>query len=486
MTAKSQVQDVSAGTAPDGGLVEILGAFDQLHALRFWDSLGDQTRNALTAELCAIDFNLVQGLVDQWILGSPSNRAFSRIEPAEVYGPYDSRDPASQEAASIGAKALSDGRVGFLLVAGGQGTRLGFDGPKGSFPAGPITRRSLFAYFADRIQAVARRYGVRPPWYIMVGNQNEEVTKSFFREHGYFGIDAEQIHFFTQGTMPGVDERGRLLLDTPGTLATNPNGHGGVIPGFVRSGLLADADSRGVDTLHYFQVDNYAVRLDDPYFLGLHIQNAAEFSSKVCRKLDLREAAGIFCVCDGRTRVIEYTELDLYPQLLEVDSHGHPVHFAANTAIHALSTGFIERVDEHFDRFPWHCSHKKIGYVTENGERVEPAAPNGYKFETFIFDSLEYCERPPVLLEIPRDGEFAPIKQMEGPGGLGEARESMRRYWHDWFKAAGLDVPASVDIEISPRFASSKEEFVEKAPGFKWKFTGPISIGPNGEQDWRG
>lgn len=474
----------AATLTPD--LAQTLESFNQSHVLRFWDDLNDAQRKALAHQLAGIDFELVQRLVNEWVRDKPDVQPFQTLEPAKVHPPCDADHANYREAVKVGEKALADGRVGFLLVAGGQGTRLGFDGPKGSFPAGPITGRPLFAYFADRIRAVSKRFDVQPPWYIMVGEQNEAATKAFFAENDHFGIDAGRIFFFKQDMMPCVDEDGRFLLEEPHRLATNPNGHGGVIPAFVQSGLLDDAKCRGVDTLHYFQVDNYAIQLGDPCFIGLHIQNDAEISAKVARKQDPRESAGTFCVCDGTTRVIEYTEVDLYPQLLDTDAEGRPVHFAANTAIHVLSTRFIERIHDAFDHFPWHCSHKKIPYIDETGARVEPQTPNGYKFETFIFDSLAYCERPPVLLEIPRTGEFAPIKQPEGPGSVVEARANMRRFWGGWLKAAGFDVPEDVDIEISPLFANSREEFVEKAKGRDWRFDGPISIGPDGELGWKG
>lgn len=454
--------------------------------LRFWENLAKPERAAFAAQLETIDLELVQRLAHTWIDGEPEVHNYTTIEAAPVFSAFDPSRSECVEAQRCGEEALTAGRVGFLLVAGGQGTRLGFDGPKGSYAVGPVTGRSLFACFADRIRRVQARYGGRPPWYVMVGEQNEAATKTFFQEHDFFGFDPEQIQFFKQAMMPCVDETGRLILEERGRISANPNGHGGVIPAFVEAGLLDDARRRGVDTLHYFQVDNYAVRLGDPYFIGLHIQNESEFSAKVCRKEDPREAAGVFCVCDGKTRVIEYTELDLYPQLLETDAEGHPVHFAANTAIHVLSTDFVERVHKRFGDFPWHCSHKQIPYLDEHGELVEPAKPNGYKFETFIFDSLAYCERPPVLLEVPRGGEFTPIKRMEGADSVESARASMRRHWASWLDTAGYSIPDGVDIEISPRFASSLQDFTERAQGRDWSFDGPISIGPDGELGWKG
>lgn len=471
---------VNSNAAP-ADLASRLDQFGQEHVLRFWNKLAKEEQARLTAQIDALDLPLVDRLVKTWVTGTPEPQHFSRVEPVDVLPVPSDDQPRAREAKAAGEAALRAGRVGLVLVAGGQGTRLGFPGPKGTFPMGPITKRTLFQYHADRILHSQRAYGCTLPWYIMVGDTNEAATRAYFEENDYLGLDKADIHFFTQAMMPSVDEAGRILLDSPSSIAMSPNGHGGSIPAMVEKGIIADARRRGIDTLSYFQVDNWAINLADPYFIGYHLLNDGEFSSKVKRKTEPREAAGVFCLCDGKVRVLEYTELDIYPQLLDTDARGNLLFFGGNAAAHIISTAFIERVYANYDEFPWHCSHKKIAHVNERGERVQPDKPNGYKFETFVFDALVYAGGKQITLEIDRVAEFALAKQMTGPGSVEEARANMTAYWGSWLKAAGCARSlVGVDIEISPVFASSREEFVAKARGLQWPASGSIAIDAHG------
>jgi UDP-N-acetylglucosamine/UDP-N-acetylgalactosamine diphosphorylase len=461
---------------------ERLERHGQDHVLRFWNQLNDAERKALLEQLATIDFALIERLVDSWVRQDPPPEHFSRIEPVPVLPPATPVN--AREAWDAGEEALRAGRVGLVLVAGGQGTRLGFDGPKGAYPIGPVTQRSLFAYHADKIHNLQQRYGCRLPWYIMVSDATHEATEAYFRDNEYFGLRPDDVRFFGQSMMPCVDAEGRLMLDTPGCLATNPNGHGGSIPALVASGIIEDTKRRGVDTLSYFQVDNWAVKVADPYFIGFHVLGKGEMSSKVHRKSEAREAVGVHCLCDGEYRVIEYSELDIYPQLLETDENGKLKHFAGNPAIHIISTGFVERINQHFDEFPWHCAHKKVPYIDEKGKRVQPEKPNGYKFETFVFDALRYIKHEPIALEIRPEGEYTPIKQYEGSNSVVAARRSMNKHWAGWLDAAGTPVPRkengepAINIEISPRFALWKDEFLAKSDERRWPAEGDIFIGP--------
>lgn len=458
-----------------------LDEFDQGHVLGFWEESSAKDRARLLGQLGQIDFPLISRLTKEWVLGTPPSHRAADINPVEVIPPVVPDRSDAINARDAGEAALRAGRVGLVLVAGGQGTRLGFDGPKGTFPIGPVSGRTLFEFHADKIRNLQRRYGRTLPWYIMVGETNEEATREYFREKDFFGLDENDVRFFRQRMMPCVDEDGKFLLESKASLAMNPNGHGGAIPALVENGILKDAQDRGIDTLSYFQVDNWAGKLADPYFIGYHLLRNGEMSSKVKRKITARESSGVFCRCDGKARVIEYTELDIYPQLLESDAEGNLLHFAANAAIHVIDVGFIERVYARFSEFPWHCSHKKIAYVEEGGTLVSPDEPNGYKFETFIFDALVYAENEAVMLEIQPEGEFTPTKQMSGPGSVEESRKAMARYWGGWLKAAGCTTPLEgIEIEISPDFAFSEEEFIERAKDLAWPESGPIVIGPDG------
>ena len=471
-----------AGVAEQDELAARLKPFGQGHLLRFWDELDPYERAALAEQIDQIDLKLTERLISAWIKATPAPETFDRIDPMKVIPLPTPASPDANAAWQIGEEALRAGRVAIVLVAGGQGTRLGYDGPKGTFPIGPASGRTLFEYHADRIHHAQARYGCTLPWYIMVGESNETATRAYFETNEFLGLDPSNVHFFKQSMMPTVGEDGRILLESKSRVAMNPNGHGGCIPALVENGIIDDARRRGIDLFSYFQVDNWAVKLADPYFIGYHLQGDGEMSSKVKRKATPREASGVFCVCDGKVRVIEYTELDIYPALLDTNADGSLTHFAANAGIHILDIEFIERVYRNYERFPWHCSHKKVAHVRESGDLVKPDEPNAYKFETFVFDALNYADGHPIAMEIDVKTEYALSKQMEGPGGVTEARQLMHDYWSEWLRAAGcLRDLSGIDVEISPRYAASLEEFVEKAADLNWPASGPIAIGPHGE-----
>ncbi len=460
--------------------------YGQEHLLRFWDELDGAGKAALAAQIDTIDLPLMKRLAETWIFSEPEAEAFNEIRPVPTIPEVDPAREDARTALAAGEEALRKGRVGLLLVAGGQGTRLGFDGPKGAYPIGPLSKDSLFAAHANKIHNLQDRYSCTLPWYIMVSDTNKAASEAFFAEHNHFGLAPEHIYFFTQSMVPCVDANGKFMLEAKDQLAMNPNGHGGTYLAMRDNGMLDDARNRGVDTLSYFQVDNWAARVADPYFIGYHLLGGGQMSSKIHLKQKPRESVGVHVVCDGEHRTIEYSELDIYPQLLETDAAGNVICNAGNPAIHMLDVGFMESICEHFDEFPWHRAHKKIPYLDESGALVQPDAPNGYKFETFIFDALRFVTHDPIALEIPGPGEYTPIKQFEGDNSVQAARATMREYWAEWLEEAGFKVPrdgaglVAVDIEINPEFALSKEEFLAKVGDLSVPGSGDVSIGANG------
>lgn len=464
-----------------------LEQYGQEHVLRFWGALNEGHRAELLTQIGTVDFPLMARLIDQWVHNQPAPESFEEIVPVPVIPKARRGRPDADEAWEAGEEALRSGRMGIFLVAGGQGTRLAFHGPKGAYPIGPVSKRSFFAFHAEKIHNLQHRYGRTLPWYIMVSEANEAATEAFFRGHEFFGLRAADVTFCRQRTVPCVDEQGRFMLDAPHHLAMNPNGHGGCIPAMVENGVLDDARGRGVDLLSYFQVDNWAAKVADPFFIGYHVLRNAEMSSKCHRRNDPREPVGVHCLCDGQYRVIEYCELEIYPQLLDTDAEGRVVYHAGNPAMHILSLDFIERVYEQYDSFPWHRAHKRIPYIDAHGNQVRPDAPNGYKFETFVFDAVRFVKHAPVALEVDRPGEYTPTKQLDGISSVQHTRRTMREYWAAWLEAAGCSVPrdgagnVTVDIEISPRFALSKQEFLSKTKHSHWPSEGPLAIGPDGQ-----
>jgi UDP-N-acetylglucosamine/UDP-N-acetylgalactosamine diphosphorylase len=441
----------------------------------------------LLRDVAEIEFPLLDALLKKWILHPPAPEHFSKIEAIPIIPPITERnDDDARTALEAGEEVLRAGKVGVFLVAGGQGTRLGTDGPKGAYPIGPITGKSFFMYHAYKIHNKQNRYGVEFPWYVMVSRENAEATRDYFTAHHYFDLKPEQVMFIEQAMMPCVDANGKILLKDKGVIAMNPNGHGGCITAMRDGGVLSEAQQRGVEHLSYFQVDNWAANLIDPYFIGYHVLRKAEMSSKVHLKTTPRESVGVHCLCDGEYRIIEYSELDLYPQLLETDSGGKPLLNAGNSAIHILDVAFVEKIAENFAQFPWHLAHKKIPHITPNGKHISPHEANGYKFETFVFDALRFTGHSPSALVINRAGEYTPVKHFDGSSSVTAARREMNDYWAQWLEAVGVHVPRDEAghcihaIEINPRFAATKEEFAEKSPHLPPILKGDISLDANG------
>ena len=461
-------------------------AFGQEHVFQFWDLLDSAGKTRLLHDLAEVDFQLMRRLAETWVFSAPEPEHFADIQPVPVIPVVDPARADARAALAVGEQALREGRVGLFLVAGGQGTRLGFEGPKGAYPIGPVTGKSLFAFHAEKIHNLQRRYGCVLPWYIMVSDANAAETEAFFDAQQYFGLNQRDVLFVQQHMVPSLDEQGKFMLEEKDQLAMNPNGHGGAIAAIVEGPVLLDARKRGIDVLSYFQVDNWAVKVADPYFIGYHLQHNAEMSSKNHRKRTPRESVGVHCLCDGVYHVIEYSELDIYPQLLKTDEQGRVVYYAGNPAIHLISLDFLERVYQDFEHFPWHRAHKRVPYIDAGGHRVEPDQPNAFKFETFIFDALRFTAHPPVALEITAPGEYTPIKSFTGANSVEQAWATQREYWADWLEAAGATVPRDADgkvtiaIEISPAFALTKDEFVQKAAGYAWPAEGDIAIDADG------
>ncbi|MEM9227813.1 MAG: UTP--glucose-1-phosphate uridylyltransferase, partial [Verrucomicrobiota bacterium] len=246
---------------------------NQAQVFRFWDTLIEDERKALCEQAAQIDLKEVARLVEELVIGQGAHGVdVTDLEPAPFIPLVRNGGDAAawDEARAIGEEALKAGRVAAFVVAGGQGTRLGFDGPKGTYPVTPVRENSLFQVFAEKLLAAQRRYGKPIPWFIMTSYLNYEPTVRFFEEHAYFGLDESEVHFFQQGLMPVVDYEGKILLEAPGRIAMSPDGHGGSLRALVRSGAVAKMEEAGIDAISYFQVDNPLVKCIDPAFIGFH------------------------------------------------------------------------------------------------------------------------------------------------------------------------------------------------------------------------
>ena len=459
---------------PDPSLVARLSQAGQEHLLRWWNDLDDRSRDRLAAEVETIDLAEVDALFRQ-LVKEDSAPSAGRVGPVEVdrLPRTDGERVARRHVAAVGEKALAAGEVAVVIVAGGSGTRLGFDGPKGTYPIAPVSAASLFQIHAEKVVALSRRHGRMIPLYIMTSPENYGVTARFFEEHGNFGL--AHVRFFVQGQMPAVDrESGKILLAEKGRVALSPDGHGGTLYALASPGkspvgsCLEEMRELGVRTLFYFQVDNPMVKIADPAFLGLHRQADAEMSFKVIEKMAPDEKLGVVVRLDGKPQVIEYS--DLPAELAELrEPDGGLQLWAGSIAVHALERSFVERLVRGDSRLPFHRAIKKVAFVDDNGEVARPDTPNAVKFERFIFDALPMAERF-ALVETDRTVEFEPLKNATGPDSPATVRQRMSDRFADWLEAAGAKVERRSDgsvpfgIEISPLYALDAAELKAKLP----------------------
>ncbi len=450
----------------DHPLIARFTAAGQGGVFAFLDRLDAAQRAELLAQAGEVDLAEVARLHRTLVAGAGLGAAVpAGIEPAPAVPlPANGGDPAAwARAEAAGLEALRAGRIAAFTVAGGQGTRLGFDGPKGTFPVTPVRRQPLFQVFAEKIIAAGRRAGRPLPWFIMTSHQNHAATEAFFAEHRWFGLDRGRVHFLRQGRMPAVDFDGRILLESPGAIALSPDGHGGSLRALDRSGALDLMKAEGIDTISYFQVDNPLVRAIDPAFLGWHLLAGSEMSSKMVPKTDPAEKVGLFCRHGGRLAVVEYSDLPAATQAGR-EPDGRLRFRAANIAVHVLDREFVRRLAGGEGTLPFHRADKKIPTIDAAGRPVTPAKPNGVKFELFVFDALPFA-RNPLLLETSRGGDFSPVKNATGADSPQTSRDDQVRQWTRWLRAAGADVPVDATglpagaIEVSPLFADDERSF---------------------------
>ncbi len=430
---------------------ETLGRFrdyGQERVFRFWDRLDEQQRQGLLDQATAVDLVALERAH-----AAASDRGSARPPKLEavpvVRLPAHGGDAmAADRAFERGSQALAEGRVAALVVAGGQATRLGFDGPKGAYPIGPISERTLFEQQAQKVRGLRRRYGHPLPWYIMTSGATDAATRALFVDNDSFRLPKEDVVFFQQSMVQSLDFEGRMMLEQPDRIFENPNGHGGSLTALLASGALEDMERRGVDTVFYYQVDNPLIRIADPTYLGFHLETEAEMSCKVIRKCDPMEKVGVVARADGKIGVIEYTEID-DEHRFATDENGELEFWAGNAAIHIFSTAFIRRVAEHADELlPHHASVKLIPTIDDDGQPLQPSEPNGRKLERFVFDALG-AARSVCLVEGDRNLEYSPIKNAEGTDSPSSARRDLITVYRSWLDSAGIELPKrSTAIEI--------------------------------------
>ncbi|TVY05511.1 UTP--glucose-1-phosphate uridylyltransferase [Paenibacillus cremeus] len=434
--------------------------YGQEHLLQFYPELSEEAKEQLLDQIVKLPFELLQELsqpdpaevkgasASASASTSASTSASASLEPVPAHD-WDTFDAQEQAFfAEKGWDMLRRGKVGALVVAGGQGSRLGHEGPKGTFDIGLPSGKSLFQLQAERLLNLGGQAGRPIPWYIMTSPENHEETVQFFRVADFFGYAEDDCFFFQQRVMPAIDTEGRILLADKGEIGFAPSGNGECFAALQQSGALRDMKQRGVEWLFYYNVDNALIKVADPLFVGVAAHYDYPIATKTVEKAYPEEKVGILCLKGGRPAVVEYTDVpEEVMQLREPD--GRLTYGLGNISIHLFRRDFIEQQAE--TGVPYHKAHKKIKYIDNSGDLVQPEAPNAYKFERFIFDFFPLAEQMTVL-NMKREEEFAPVKNKEGVDSPATARELVLELHRQWLLAAGVspEALAGRQVEISP------------------------------------
>ena len=452
----------------------------QEHAARWLEQLDGRPRQKLLRQLADLDFDQLREF-RRLLKEPPAEVDFGQVEPAPIerLPQNEAQAQAEDQVLQMGTDALEADRVAAVTAAGGQGTRLRYDHPKGMYPITPIRRASLFQSFAEQILAARRRYGCRLPWLIMTSPTNDAETRDFFARNRFFALGEDSVHFFEQKVSPIVDSDGRLLRAEVNELLVGPGGHGGTFDALASGGLVDMLEGAGLDLISYFQVDNPLVTVADPRFIGHHVRKGADFSCKVVAKRNPEEGLGIAVRRGGKPAVIEYVEVpDEVASARTPD--GELRYLYGSIAIHVIDVPFVRRVAQE-DALPWHIARKQYEIVDDEGQKTRSAPGGCCKFERFIFEALPMA-RECAFVEVRRESEFAPVKNAKGKDSPESARRLMQQRWLDWLCAAGASFQPPSDlgsavIEISPLYAADAEELKERVePG--WQPSFPLLLEP--------
>lgn len=399
---------------------ESIEKYNQHQVMRFYDLLSDSDKRIFEEELENLDFSLLD-VLNRELNDSAKEKEQTVYEPLDALK-LDEIMEHYTEFEKIGIDAICHCKVGAVLLAGGQGTRLGFDKPKGMFNIGENKELYIFQCLINNLMEVVNQSGAYVPLFIMTSDKNDKDTREFFEQNDYFGYDKNYVFFFIQEMAPSVDYKGRLLLEEKNKLSLSPNGNGGWFSSMVKAGLLDKVTAMGVEWLNVFSVDNVLQKMADPVFVGATIQSGKPSGSKVVRKASPDEKVGVMCKQNGKPAIVEY--FDLTEEMKnQKDSNGEPTYNYGVTLNYLLKVESLVRILN--EQLPIHIVEKKIPYIDENGTKVEPNQPNGYKFEELILDMIHLLDDC-LVFEVVRNREFAPVKNKKGVDSIDTARKLLK------------------------------------------------------------
>eukprot|EP00794_Sanderia_malayensis_P016886 gene16886-18592_t len=440
----------------------------QGHLLKFWDKLSESEQEKFRNELESVDYSYVNGTHEKAMqqLKQDQEKKDEHMQPltSQVFARLSESDEnVIEDWYNKGLKQVSQSKVAVLLLAGGQGTRLGVNYPKGMYDVGLPSHKTLYQLQAERIcklQNLAHKmYGDHGiiTWYIMTSEATMEITQQYFKTHNYFGLQGKDVRFFEQHTLPCMTLEGKIILDNYGKVARAPDGNGGLYRALKTAKVIADMERRGVESIHAYCVDNILVKMADPVFIGFCKSKQAQCGAKVVEKVDPSESVGVVCKCDGKYQVVEYSEISQSTSEKR-SPDGHLLFNAGNICNHFFTLDFLKIVvEEHYDSLPHHVAKKKITYVNDEGTRIKPDKPSGIKMEKFVFDVFQYTDEFAVL-EVNREEEFSPLKNAPGTGSNcpETARQDLINLHYRFItKAGGKFVDSdgtklAKDLQVSP------------------------------------
>lgn len=402
---------------------DTLNKYNQNHLLNFYEKLDEEKKQKLIKQITKIDFEQISNLYKNTKKKIEFNDA--KIEPINYFDKSKMSKEEISEYEKIGSEIIRKEKYAVVTMAGGQGTRLGHKGPKGTFDIGLDSHKSIFELLCNTLKEAKEKYGVYVQWYIMTSEENNKQTVDFFESNNFFGYEKEKVMFFKQGQLPMCDTEGKILIDETGLIKEAADGHGGVFESMRKDGVIADMKNKGIEWVFIGGVDNVLAKMVDSVLTGLSIKNNVLAAGKSVVKAGPKERVGVFCKRNGKPSVIEYTEIT--EEMAEAqDKSGNLLFGESHILCNLFNIKAIENISE--KKLPYHSAFKKAKYINEKGELVVPEKPNAYKFEAFLFDAFESLEDM-TIMRVKREEEFAPVKNAEGV----DSPETARKLYKDFY-----------------------------------------------------